>query len=179
MATIDYIVRIANGLSDKYHSRDPFYVCKELGIRLRYKDLGHEIKAFYFYQSRIRNIVLNTNVSEITSRILVAHELGHDRLHKNLAMLKGLQEIKLFDKAQPIEYEANLFAAEFLIEDNELLKLLNDKDKTFFDIAKELCIPADLLDFKFRVMKHKGYRVQAPYTAVGNFLKNSIDGCYN
>jgi len=105
---------------------------------------------------------------------LVAHELGHDRLHKEIALLKGFQEIELFDMAQPLEYEANLFAAELLIGDDELLKLLNDKDRTFFDVARELYVPADLLDFKFRVMKHKGYRVQAPITARGDFLKEEI-----
>lgn len=178
MAKIDYISRMANGLVRKYDTRNPFDICNELGIRIRLKDLGHDIKAYYFYQSRIRNIVLNQNVSETVRRILVAHELGHDRLHKEIAMLKGFQEIELFDRVTPTEYEANLFAAELLIDDIELLELLNDEDKTFFGVARELYVPADLLDFKFRVLKHKGYRVHVPYIANGDFLKNDIEGCY-
>ena len=39
-------------------------------------------------------------------------------------------------------------------------------------------MPAALLDFKFRVLKHKGYRIEAPYIAHGDFLKNEIEGCY-
>lgn len=179
MATIDYISRIADELTSKYQTRDPFEICKELDIRIRLKDLGKDIKAYYFYQSRIRNIVVNWNVSETVRRILVAHELGHDRLHKDIAMLRGFQEIELFDRATPAEYEANLFAAELLIGDDELLELLNNEDKTFFDVARELYVPADLLDFKFRVLKHKGYRVHAPYLANGDFLKDEIAGCYD
>jgi len=110
---------------------------------------------------------------------LAAHELGHDRLHKEIAMLKGFQEIELFDMERPSEYEANVFAAELLIDENELLELFNDDNKSFFDVARELYIPAALLDFKFRVLKHKGYRIEAPYIANGDFLKNDIEGCFN
>jgi Zn-dependent peptidase ImmA (M78 family) len=109
---------------------------------------------------------------------LAAHELGHDRLHKEIALLKGFQEVELFDMASPVEYEANLFAAEFLIDDQELLELLNDDSKSFFGVARELSVPAALLDFKFRLLKHKGYRIEAPYIANGDFLKNDIDGCF-
>jgi Zn-dependent peptidase ImmA (M78 family) len=170
---------VVDELTRKFDTRDPYELCRELGVCIRYKDLGQDIKAYYFYQSRIRNIIINTRVSEIVRRILVSHELGHDRLHKEIAMLKGFQEIELFNRATPAEFEANLFAAELLINDGELLKLLNDEDKTFFGVARELYVPAELLDFKFRVLKHKGYRIQAPYIANADFLKNEIDGCYD
>ena len=179
VSSMDYITRVANKLTRKYQTRDPYELSDALGVRIRLKDLGQDIKAYYFYQSRIRNIVLNTRVSEVVGRILVAHELGHDRLHKEIAMLKGFQELELFDHANPAEYEANLFAAELLIGDDELLELLNDEDLSFFGVASELYVPAELLDFKFRVLKHKGYRVNAPYIANGDFLKNDIAGCFD
>ena len=177
MSSMSYIAGVVEKLSRKYGTRDPYELCDALGVRIRIKDLG-SIKAYYFCQSRIRNIVLNSRVAEIIRRILVAHELGHDRLHKVIAMQKGFQEVELFDMAQPAEYEANLFAAELLIDDAKLLDLLNDRDKSFFSVAAELYIPAALLDFKFRVLKNKGYRIEAPYIANGDFLKNEIDGCY-
>lgn len=179
MSSIDYISRAVNKLSEKYQTKDPYELCNALGIRIRLKDLGTGIKAYYIYQSRIRSIVLNWRVSEPIRRILIAHELGHDRLHKEIAMLKGFQEVELFDMVRPAEYEANVFAAELLIDDNELLELLNDDNKSFFDVAHELYIPAALLDFKFRVLKHKGFRIEAPYIARGDFLKNDIDGCFD
>ena len=177
MSSMEYISRVANELTRKYHTRDPYELCGALGVRVRYKDLGRDVKAYYFYQSRIRNIVINQRVSDTTRRILVSHELGHDRLHKDIAMLRGFQEIELFDMARPAEFEANIFAAELLIDDGELLALLNDRDKSFFDVAGELYVPAPLLDFKFRVLKQKGYRIEAPYLANGDFLKNEISGC--
>jgi len=115
--------------------------------------------------------VVNNSVSEILQRILVAHELGHDRLHRALTLLEGFQETELFNKALPTEYEANLFAAELLIGDDKVLELLSDDDMNFFGIAGELCVPADLLDFKLRVLKHKGYRIEPPYIANGTMFK--------
>ena len=179
MATISYITRVANNLTHKYGTRDPYRICENLDIKIRLKDLGRDIKAYYFYHSRIRNIVINQNVSDAIRRILVAHELGHDRLHKEIAMLKGFHELEMFDAAQPLEYEANLFAAELLIDDDELLDLLNEQSRTFFDAASILGVPADLLDFKFRVLKHKGYHFSAPVFARGDFLKNDIEGMYD
>ena len=179
MTSIDYISKTANDLAHKYQTRDPYEICGALGIRIRLKDLGTDIKAYYFYQSRIRNIVLNLRVSESARRILAAHELGHDRLHKEIALLKGFQDLDLFCKAQPVEYEANLFAAELLINDSELLGLLNDRDKSFFDVAAQLGVPAALLDFKFRILKYKGYRIEPVYMANGDFFKDEIEGCFN
>ena len=179
MPSMDYITREVCKLTSKYQTHDPYELCDALGVRIRLKDLGTDVKAYYFYQSRIRNIVLNVRVSDVVRNILVGHELGHDRLHKDIAMLRGFQELELFDRATPAEYEANIFAAELLIDDNELLTLLNDEDMSFFDVARQLYVPADLLDFKFRILKHKGYRLNAPYLADGNFLKNDIPGCFD
>ena len=96
------------------------------------------------------------SLSEIDRRILVAHELGHDRLHKKIAPLVGFQETGMFIKSLPTEYEANLFAADLLIDDDELRGFLNDDDKTHSGAASELGVPIELLDFKFRLMEHKG-----------------------
>ena len=178
MPSIDYIARAAGKLNRKFKTRNPYEICDALGVRIRLKDLGTDIKAYYLYQARIRNIVINYRVSDSFKRILVAHELGHDRLHKEIAMSKGFSETDLFNMSIPTEYEANLFAAELLIGDKELLEMLNDEDNSFFGVARELNIPAALLDFKFRVLKHKGYRIEAPYIANGDFLKGDIDGCF-
>ena len=179
MSSIGYISKVVEALTRKYLTRDPYEICDALGIKTRLKDLGPDIKAYYFYHSRIRNIVLNSRVSEVVRRILIAHELGHDRLHRDIALLKGLQEIELFDMTKPIEYEANLFAAELLLDDHEVLELLNDEDKSFFGVARELYVPAELLDFKFRVLKHKGYHLDAPYISSGDFLKQEVHNCFD
>ena len=46
-----------------------------------------------------------------------------------------------------------------------------NEDQFFFQAAKALYVPAELLDFKFRVMKRKGYKLESPIVSHGNFLK--------
>ena len=174
MTSMNYISEKAGELIQKYKTRDPFELCRNLHIRVRYKDLGTAMKAYYFYQSRIRNIVLNSRSGRVVQRTLCAHELGHAVLHGELAAMRGFSELELFDMTVPAEYEANLFAAELIISDEELFRLLNDKDKTFFGISAELSIPAELLDFKFRLLKNKGYHLEAPYLAQADFLKKQL-----
>lgn len=169
---IDVLIR-------NHGTRNPFELCDDMNIRVRYKDLGTAVKAYYFYQSRIKNIVLNTRSGRIVKKILCAHELGHALLHGELAAMRGFQELEMFDMTSRTEYEANLFAAELLIDDNELLELLNDNEKSFFDVAKELYVPAELLDFKFRILKNKGYHLEAPFIAQSNFLKDNLPGCFD
>ena len=101
MSSIDYISSVVDKLSRKCETRDPYKICRELDVKIRYKNLGRDIKAYYFYHSRIRNIVVNYNVSETIRRILVAHELGHDRLHQDIALSQGFQELELFDAVKP------------------------------------------------------------------------------
>ncbi|MEE1074459.1 MAG: ImmA/IrrE family metallo-endopeptidase [Acutalibacteraceae bacterium] len=179
MRNVDFVSNKVAELVKKYNTRDPFKLCEELNIKIRYKDLGLSMKAFYFYQSRIKNIVINNRVEPIVRNILCAHELGHAVLHGELAAMKGFRELELFDSIIPTEYEANLFAAELLINDTELLELLNDSEKSFFSVAKELYVPTELLDFKFRALKNKGYRIESPIISKSNFLKNNIDGCFS
>jgi len=153
---LDYIAHTVNKLVAKYRTRNPYEICDALGIHVSLKDLDNKVKAYYCCHSRVRNIVLSHNVSEIDRRILVAHELGHDRLHKKIAPLVGFQETGMFIKSLPTEYEANLFAADLLIDDDELRSFLGDDDKTHSGVAGELGVPIELLDFKFRLMECKG-----------------------
>ncbi|MCL1885956.1 MAG: ImmA/IrrE family metallo-endopeptidase [Dehalococcoidia bacterium] len=176
MFSIDYIAGEAQKLTSQYQTRDPYKICAELGIKLRHKNLG-DLKAYYFFHVQIRSIVLNNRISDVLQRILVAHELGHDQLHKDVAMLEGFKETELFDITQPTEYEANLFAAELLIDDDELLELIDD-GKDYFSIASELCIPSDFLDFKLRILKHRGYRIKPLYIASGQTFKGETD-CFD
>ena len=179
MINIEHIVEKAQALAKRYGTRDPFLLCSELGINVRLKELGTKIKAYFFCQSRIKTIVINQRTTENIRKVLCAHELGHAVLHQKLAAMHGFHELELFDCVNTAEYEANLFAAELLIDDEELLKLLNDSEKSFFDVAGELYVPVELLDFKFRALKKRGYHIEAPYISPAEFLKDDLPECFD
>lgn len=86
--------------------------------------------------------------------------------------IHAFHEVALFDQNSVLEKEANLFAAEFLLSDESVFDVLN-RDTTFFSVASALYVPAELLDFKFRLMKWKGYKlIEPPISARSNFLRD-------
>ena len=71
-----------------------------------------------------------------------------------------------------MEREANLFAAEYMMKDDEVLDALN-QDTTFFSAAALLRVPMEMLDFKFRLMKWKGFKLmEPPIRARGDFMRS-------
>ena len=144
------------------------------GHQLIFQSLGtapDAIKGFILKSKRIITITINCDLPLVIQKIIVAHELGHAVLHKNSGIL-AFHEATLFDNSSRYEKEANLFAAEFLLSDDRVMNALN-ADNTFFSAAASLYVPMELLDFKFRVMKWKGYKlVEAPISARSNFLRD-------
>ena len=145
-----------------------------MGVLLLFKPMGkHEtaIKGFSMKFKRIRSITVNSDLPEIIQKIIVAHELGHVTLHE-ASGVQAFHEVALFDQASDMEREANLFAAEYLLDDEEVLDVLN-RDTTFFSAAALLRVPMEMLDFKFRLMKWKGYKLmEPPIRARGDFMRN-------
>lgn len=161
-------------LRKKYHESDPFRLCEMMGIKLIYQSLGRDAnscKGFFLESKRIQTITINSDLPHIIQKIIVAHELGHAVLHRRNG-IHAFHEVTLFDDSSLMEKDANLFAAEYLLCDDDVLQMLN-ADSTFFSAAAELYVPMELLDFKFRVMKWKGYKlVESPITARSNFLRD-------
>lgn len=161
-------------LVKKYDERDPFRLCRAMGIKLIFQAMGTDpdaVKGFFLESKRIRTITVNSDLPEVIQRIIVAHELCHATNHRKSG-IHAFHEIAMFDQTTVMEKDANLFAAELLLEDQKVLEALN-QDTTFFSAAATLYVPAELLDFKFRVMKWKGYKmIEPPINARSNFLRD-------
>ena len=126
-----------------------------------------------FYQSRQRNIVIDSNVNDALERILIAHELGLAVFHTKITMMKGFQEMEVLDGRSQEEDEANFFSAELLLEDSEVLECLSEY--SFFETAKQLYVSAALLDYKFSLLHEKGKRVHLMYIRKSDFLKEILE----
>lgn len=170
----DDIIKTVKRLIRKYGERNPFKLCDALDIKLCPHPLGNEdtaIKAFYKKICRIKVIVLNSDLPKVMQRYILSHEIGHAVLHKD-GMLHASPQFTLFDESSVCEKEANLFAAEYLLDDDEVLKRMNE-DYTFSMIASDLYVPVELLDFKYRLMNAKGYKLpETPVIGYNGFLRN-------
>lgn len=172
MRTEAHIIDTVEKLVKKYGTRDPYELCRLLGIKIHYHDMQKKLKGFFYYQSRQKNIVIDSNVNKILERILIAHELGHAVLHTKIAMMRGFHEMEMFDGSSKEENEANFFAAELLLEDRVVLECLSEY--SFFETAKMLYVPAALLDYKFSLLHEKGQLVNPMYIKKANFLKEDL-----
>lgn len=170
----DEIVKSVKKLKKRYHEDNLFELCGNMGIILLPQSFGTQkgaIMGFFLEQRRIKTITYNSDLSEDLQRIIVGHELGHSVLHARDG-IHAFHDVGLFDVSSRFEKEANLFAAEYLLEDDEVLETLA-QEGDFFSAAAVLRVPVELLDFKFRIMKWKGYELtEPPIFAQSNFLRD-------
>lgn len=172
--TLDYIQRAVNTLTCKHKETDPVHLCEDAGISIMYLPMGSvtdACKGFLLVSDRMATIVVNSDISESLQRIVIAHELGHAVLHRDLVSLKMFHESQLFDHSLVQEYEANMFAAGLLLSDEDVLDAAH-RNLSFEQIAALLRVPPQLLEYKLRLMRSAGHKnLTDPMAATGDFLK--------
>jgi len=172
---LEFISNSVSDLKKAYPDADPFEMVRELGFLLLFQSMGKaksDCKGFCMTHQGQTSITINSDLPKMIQKIICAHELGHAVLHSQMPGMESFHDFALFDAASVAEYEANVFAAELLLKDEDVFELLND-DTSFFGVASILRVPPELLDFKFRVLKRKGYQfVEPPYQSDSKFLRD-------
>lgn len=167
----DNITKVATALKQTFETNDPFKIASSLGINYRFDKLG-SLKGFYTVILRNRYIVLNENLDEISSRIVCAHEIGHDRFHKKLGIKTFQEESCVSIKTSIPEIEANCFSAQLLIEDDEFLYLAHN-GYTYENLACELNVHIELALIKAQILNTQGCNLKIPYIPKSNYLTGS------
>lgn len=134
-------------LITKYNTRDPFKLSYLLNIDLIKYPLHHKIKGIFVFDSKTdtSHIVTNSSLNYMMERFIIAHELGHALLHPCVSRY-FIEDSTLF-LPNKFEQEANLFAAELLINNDQLIDLLKNGD-TLEKISYDLNVPKKLLEIK-------------------------------
>ena len=108
-------------------------------------------------------------------RMTCAHELGHLLLHKNYLRRNGyLLEMELFNIQNDTELEANIFAAELLIDENELQEMLSEEYDMIAN-ASSMNINVNLLMIKLIEMQKADHNLHIPFTPDSRFLGSIED----
>jgi len=120
------IFRIPEHLIERHATRDPFQLARLLGYYVKFINTKKQ-KGFCKIYLNNYFIFINSNMSVQMQRMTCAHELGHLLLHKDaLTKRDYLVEMEIFDITNQRELEANQFAANLLIDEEELLELLRE-----------------------------------------------------
>lgn len=170
---MDYcrIMSVANTISNKFETRNPFKIAACLGINLRFDKLGH-LKGFYTCILKNRYIAINENLDDISAKIVCAHEIGHDRFHRGLGVNMFKDEMCISLKTATPEIESNYFAAELLIPDDRFFELAGE-NATYEHLAYELEVHKELVMIKARLLNARGHKLNIPYIPNANFLANT------
>ena len=158
----------ARRLVEEYDTRDPYELAEAVGAEVVFADLG-ALKGMYTYIQNNRFIVINEQLDDETARIVCAHELGHDQLHRDFVKDSFLRETVLYDLKNRTEYEANVFAAELLISDEEMLRFA-EEEATVSEIAAITSTDVNLVALKLSDLARRGHALNR-FDYRSDFLK--------
>lgn len=140
------INKLIRQLTNKYKTKNPYELASCLDVMIFEVELKNTL-GMYRYINRTKTIFINCNLSEEVKRFVLAHELGHAVLHtkENCFYLKR----NTFMKTSFYEVEANKFAGELLIDDNEFKSAIG-KGFTASMLASYFEVPEELIEYKFK-----------------------------
>ena len=152
--------KVGSSLVKRCGTRDPFRIADELGIEVLFcEDIG-PLKGMYKVIKRNRFIFINQDLSERMQRIVCAHEIGHDQLHRHLAKGKAIKEFMLYDMTTRPEYEANIVASEILLDTDEILEYIYHYDYTSEQISRAMNTDINLVALKIAHLAETGYNLR-------------------
>ena len=163
------IFSIPEKLIKRHNTRDPFRLAQLLGCYVKFINTKKQ-KGFCKIYLNNSFIFINRNMSLQMQRMTCTHELGHLLLHKDaLTKRDYLVEMEIFDITDQRELEANQFAANILIDDEELLELLRE-GYNVVRIASMLEINVNMLMVKLLTMNKSGYHFSVPFSPKAAFM---------
>ena len=153
------IVRRANELVDRYGTRDPVRLADELEIEVVYFNFQRQ-RGVYKQILGIPHIFVNRTLYPVEQIIVLLHELGHDQLHRDVAAVSGeFKEFNLFQMNSRLEYEANVFAAQIELDDEQFLEYC-EKGYDMEQIARSMHSDINLVALKADTLIAQGYRLR-------------------
>ena len=173
--TNDWIYEKANALVRKHFTRDPYELAKDLNIHLEVMNNMTHLLGMYQVIQKNRFIFLSADLHPSIRKVVLAHEIGHDQLHRNYAKANAFHEVSIFRELGCHEIEANIFAAHLLIDDKEIIRLLENEDVSDRSLANELGVEINLVNLKISELYKMGilspprYNIERPRS---EFLKD-------
>ena len=161
--------QLGANLVRRFGTRDPFVIAEGLGIHIYEADFIR-LKGMYRIIKRRRCIFINRHLDAPTARIVCAHEIAHDRLHRDFAKGDGLQEFALYDMSTRPEYEANRVAAAILLPDEDVLRYIYEYGYGAEQIASALSTDVNLVALKIDALREAGHPLH-PLDHTTTFLK--------
>ncbi len=161
----------AEAIVKRAGTRNPLAIAEDLGIDVYWNGELTELLGLYTVVQRKRAIVMNNRLPEYMQTMVLAHEIGHDVLHREEAQKALMQEFQLFDMKSKLEYEANVFAAHLLLGTDEVLELAHAGEEVS-SIAGRMGVNINLVLIKISELIALGYDLRMPMESKRDFLRD-------
>ena len=135
---------VVDNLCRKYKTRNPYELIDAMGIILQYGENMEKVRGFYLYANRIKLICVGNGLPEHIEKFVISHELGHAVMHKQ-SSAPFLQST--FLSLDRMEIEANKFATELVIPDEEIME---HWEYTIDEWAMFYGLPREVVALRFR-----------------------------
>lgn len=140
------IKKLVNRYVKKYGTRNPFELAGKMNIQIQIGSPG--CSGCYMYLKKHRYIFLDQNLDEREMIQVMAHELGHAIMHRNQNCYFIRNKTLLLNSKT--EREANYFAAELLISNEDVLTY---GEYTVSQLARILGYDEKLVELKLNKME--------------------------
>lgn len=169
-ASTSEIVRKANRIIKRCGTRDPHKIAEDLGIEILHCPFRVQ-RGAYKVIMRNRFMFVKDDLEPVMENIVLLHELGHDSLHRDEATRAGgFKEFNIFDiRDSRMEYEANIFAAQIALPDDDFLELA-ERGYDVQQVAHTLRSDVNLVALKADTLISQGYRLR-PQVHRNDFLR--------
>ncbi len=150
-------------------SHDLVALAETIGIKVNFESDYKNLLGMYVHVMKSRFIFLNSRLDAYWLPMVLAHEIGHDQLHRSLARY-GLQEFELFRMNDSTEYEANAFASHLLLDSDEVYEALRE-GMDITALSQTMNCNINLMLIKLNEMHRLGYDIRVSDTADSHFFK--------
>ena len=166
----------ADNLVRQCGTRNAEQIARELGIWIYYEDSFDDLLGMYTFRWNHRLMFLNSKIDGQLKEMVVAHELGHDQRHRDVAKAgQPLKEFSLFRMKDTTEYEANAFASHILLPNDEVYSLAKE-GRDVFAMSQIMGTDVNLMLIKMQEMNKLGYDFTIPIQHDSRFFRKIKGG---
>ena len=165
-----YIYTETNKLIRKYGTRDPFEIMDQMHIVVGETSRYQKLKGYCFMSCKTIYVMISSFLSEEEKKIVAAHELGHIILHRSQLKMAPMKDDTLYNMMDNTEYQANLFAADLLLDDSDIADMVQNEDLDYFGLCSSLNSSPELMSFKLYSLTKRGQAYHMPMEIQSNFL---------
>lgn len=166
----NYIYKEVERLVGKYGTRDPFEILDRMHIVVGETSRYQKLKGYCFMSCQTIYVMISSFLSDEEKKIVAAHELGHILLHRDRLKMAPMKDDILYNMKDNTEYQANLFAADLLLADNDVADMSGNEDLDYFGFCSSLNSSPELMSFKLYSLIKRGQLYHMPMEIQSNFL---------